>query len=64
MFHSRAHPKSDRKRNSTVCSYLDEHDLMKFGEIEKFLGGEEQMVIVKEITTSPRSLLSCAGNPC
>ena len=31
---------------------------MKFGD------GEEQMVIVEEITTFLRRLLSCAGNPC
>ena len=64
MFHSRAYSKSDGKRNNTVCSYLDEHNQMKFGEMQKFIDGEEQMVIVKEMTTSPRSLLSCAGNPC
>ena len=64
ILHSRAYPKSDGKRNNTVCSYSDETNEVKFAQIEKFIEGEEQMVVVKDLKRSSRSLLSCAGNPC
>ena len=63
LYHSRRYAKGLGKRDSTICSFM-EGGLQKFGQIEFFPLIPEPMALVREMKSSPSTLLTRAGNPC
>ena len=51
------------KRENTICTFIGNDDLVKYGQINLFVGGTSPVALVTTFCTSDTSLMASAGNP-